>query len=303
MPSLIIDCDPGCDDAIAILLALKHSDLKAITTVSGNVPLAQTTENALMTIALAKAQTPVYAGASRPLESTPTQTNISHGSDGLGGIERLSHDRTCESYSARDYLLNHVSNEDWVIALGPLTNLGEVLQQDPDWGKRIGGISIMGGSTTTGNISPVAEFNSYTDPHAAAKVYASGAKLIMCGLNLTHQLLVTDSTMTAVLELGTQQSTFVAALLNFLLQRIERSVGTRSAPLHDPCAVLAVTHPSLFDFEELSVEVETEGDLTRGMTVVDQRTTRPRLMPNTLVAKQINVALALQVITDSFVEA
>lgn len=302
MPSLIVDCDPGCDDAIAILLALKHSELKAITTVSGNVSVAQSTANALMTVALAEAKTPVYSGASRPLAGTPIQSNISHGNDGLGGIERLSHDRTVESLSARDYLLNHVTSEDWIIALGPLTNLGEVLTQDPDWGKRIGGISIMGGSTTIGNVTPVAEFNSYTDPHAASKVYTSGANLIMCGLNLTHQLLVTDSIVTALRDLDTQQSTFVAALLNFLLQRIESSVGTWSAPLHDPCAVLAVTHPSLFEFEELSVEVEREGDLTRGMTVIDQRTTRPRLIPNTLVAKQIDVTHALQVITDSFLE-
>ena len=157
----------------------------------------------------------------------------------------------------------------------------------------------MGGSTSMGNITPVAEFNSYADPHAAAKVYSSRAKLKMCGLNLTHQLLISDATVVSISALGTPISNFVAVLLNFLLHRTEQSVGYRSAPLHDPCAVLAVTHPSLFKFEELSVEIEIDGGLTRGMTVVDQRTTRPRLVPNTLVAKYIDASKAIQVLVDS----
>lgn len=252
-----------------------------------------------MTIALATAEVPVYEGASRPLELPSRQNNVSHGSDGLGEITRFPHNRTTESMSACDYLLNCVTNDDWVVALGPLTNLGEVLKQDPNWGKRIGGVSIMGGSTSIGNTTPVAEFNIHADPHAAAQVYTSGAKLKMCGLNLTHQLLISDPIVASIRALGSPISKFVAALLNFLLHRIEQSVGSRSAPLHDPCAVLAVTHPSLFKFEELSVEIEIDGGLTRGMTVVDQRTTRPRLIPNTLVAQYIDVCKAIQVIVDS----
>ena len=299
MTSLIIDCDPGCDDAIAILLALKHAEVKAITTVSGNVPVSQTTENALMTVALANSETPIFVGARQPLEVAPMQNSVSHGSDGFGEIKRFSHNRTCEARSACDFLLNSVSTDDWVVALGPLTNLGEALQQDSEWGKRIGGISIMGGSTSFGNVTPVAEFNTYSDPHAAAKVFASGARLKMCGLNLTHQFLVTDATVSSICDLGTPQSNFAASLLNFSLSRLQRLVGVRRTPLHDPCAVLAVTHPTLFEFEELSVKVETEGRLTRGMTVIDQRTSRPRLLPNALVAKHINTSEATQVLVDS----
>lgn len=299
MRSLIIDCDPGCDDAIAILLALRHAKVKAITTVSGNVPVSQTTENALMTVAIANTDTPVYSGASKPLNGPQIHNDASHGNNGLGGIERFSHSRSSESVSACDFLLECVSNGDWVVALGPLTNLAEALALDPDWGKRIGGISIMGGSTSIGNITPVAEFNTFADPHAATKVYTSGAKLKMCGLNLTHQLQVTDETVTMVRELGTVKSTFVATLLEFLLNRAERMVGSRCAPLHDPCAVLAVTHPTLFKFEECSVKIETQGSLTRGMTVIDQRTTRPRLVPNTLVATHIDATRAIEVLVDA----
>ena len=299
MMSVVVDCDPGCDDAIAILLALRHANVKAITTVCGNVPVAQSTENALMTVAIANAETPVYSGASKPLNGPRIHNDVRHGSDGLGGLNRSSHSRTCESNSACDFLLECVSKDDWVIALGPLTNLAEALARDSEWGKRIGGISIMGGSMSSGNITPVAEFNTYADPHAAAKVYASCAKLRMCGLNLTHQFQVTDETVTLVNELATAKSAFVADLLKFLLNRADKMIGSRSAPLHDPCAVLAVTHPTLFNFEECSVEIETQGRLTCGMTVIDQRTTRPRLVPNTFVATHIEATRAIEVLVDS----
>lgn len=296
MTSIIIDCDPGCDDAIAILLALQHTDVKAITTVCGNVGVEQTTANALMTVALEDSEIPVYAGACQPLEVEPIKDNLTHGSDGLGGIARFPHNRQSEPMSACDYLLNCVSKEDWVVALGPLTNLGEVLTRDSAWGKRIRGISIMGGSTTIGNITPVAEFNTYADPHAAAAVYASGANLRVCGLNVTHQLQVTDETVNQVSNLGSRQSDFAAALMNHSLSHMERIIGKRFAPLHDPCAVLAVTHPSLFRFEQLAVQVETEGRLTRGMTVIDQRTTRTRIAPNSLVAQSLDVTQALKIL-------
>ena len=299
MKSVIIDCDPGCDDAIAILLALRHANVKAITTVSGNVPVAQSTENALMTVAVANAETPVYAGACKPLNGHRIHNDASHGRDGLGGVNRVSHNRNPESTSACEFLLNCVSEDDWVIALGPLTNLAKALAQDSDWGKRVAGISIMGGSVSIGNITPVAEFNVFADPHAAARVYTSGAKLKMCGLNLTHQLVVTDATKSLVSEISSATSSFVTNLLKFLLNRAEKVVGIRCAPLHDPCAVLAVTHPTLFEFEACSVEIETQGVLTNGMTVVDQRTTRPRRVPNTLVATQIDSTRAIEVVVES----
>ena len=296
MKSIVIDCDPGCDDVLAILLALRHSHVKGITTVGGNVPLAQTTTNALMVVALANAETPVFAGANPPPTNAPVPSHFVHGSDGLGNFARVSHSRSYEIQSATEFLLDCVTSDDWVVAIGPLTNIGEVLDRDPGWGKRIGGISIMGGSSSAGNVTPAAEFNVYIDPHAAAKVYASGANLKVCGLNLTHQLQITDATVRTIDEMATRQSTFASSILNHTLNSMSNLIGTRRAPLHDPCAVLAVTHPSLFDFEELSVQVETDGSLTRGMTVIDQRTTRPRLVPNAFVAQHINAARALDVI-------
>ena len=299
MESLIIDCDPGVDDMVALLLAHHVAHVKGICTVSGNVPVETTTQNALLATELLHATTPVCQGLSRPLDSDPIHSEHVHGSDGLGGVGRIEHQRTPAEGCAVEFLLESAAPDDWIVALGPLTNLATAIQRDPAWVDRIRGISLMGGSTTHGNITPTAEFNVYADPEAAAIVFESGATIRMCGLNLTHQFLVSDSTVHSLHDIESGLATFVRPLFEFLIDRMQALNGRRVAALHDPCAVLAVTHPSLFEFEELSVHVELSGSLTRGMTVCDQRTTRSRHAPNVQVAQSINADAAFSLLFQS----
>lgn len=299
MESMIVDCDPGVDDAIAIILAHHLANLKGITTVSGNVPLEATTRNALHVISLLDADVPVCQGAAHPLVNRPAHSNHVHGSDGLGGLQPLDHSRRPSEQNAVDFLLETPTSDDWIVAIGPLTNLALAIQRDSEWVNRIKGISLMGGSTSHGNVTASAEFNIHFDPEAAAQVFNSGANIRMCGLNLTHQFLVTEESIERLKHSNGQLARFAEPLLRFLIGRMEKLSGSRVAALHDPCAVLAATHPHLLEFEELSVQVELEGALTRGMTVCDQRTTRRRDPPNVEVAQAIDVEPAMQLLMDT----
>ena len=159
----------------------------------------------------------------------------------------------------------------WLVAVGPLTNVALALRLDPGLAERLAGISIMGGNWGPGNVSPVAEFNIWADPDAADEVFRSGANLVLAGLDLTHQFMIDDARRGAVRALGTSLATFGADLLDFFSHAYARTFGVPAeGPLHDPCAVLAVTDPRLFTTSRRHVEVETASDLTRGMTVVDQ---------------------------------
>jgi inosine-uridine nucleoside N-ribohydrolase len=295
MTQMIIDCDPGHDDAIALILAHQHADVLGITTVTGNAPLAATTANALTITALIGADTPVHRGASRPLVGEPKHAQAVHGESGLGGVTPLVHDRVVASEDAVDFLLEAAADV-WIVAIGPLTNLALAIDRDPTWARRVAGISIMGGSTTIGNATRVAEFNVYADPEAAAKVFSAGAKLTMCGLNLTHQLRTSDMVIENLRAAKASRANFAVQVLEFLHARMADLSGRNEAILHDPCAVLAVTHPDLIETQPRVVDVEVAGKLTRGMTVVDQRVTRLRDQANVNVAYRIDAARAMDLV-------
>ena len=295
---VIVDCDPGHDDMIALFLAHHFADVVAITTVSGNAPLAATTANALLATSVLGVETPVHAGASKPLTANAVHALGIHGSDGLGGVHRIEHNRKVASDDAVAFLLDEVNADVWIVALGPLTNIAHAIQAKPDWAVEIAGISLMGGSTTIGNVTAVAEFNVYADPEAASVVFASDANIKMCGLNLTHQFQTDETTILALRELDSTLGNFSIQSLTYLHDRIETLTGDRRAPMHDPCAVFALTHPELFQFEELAVSVELKGELTRGMTVADQRTTRRRSKPNVQVAQAIDADKANQLLVE-----
>ena len=299
MHTFILDCDPGIDDAIAIILAHSVATVKGITTVHGNVSLDKTTSNALQLVDFLGAETPIYAGADSPLIASTRHAEHVHGPDGLGGLQHSAHNRIQENEHAVEYLLDAVTLDDWVVAVGPLTNLAQVIEKDREWVQRIAGISIMGGGITGGNVTPAAEFNIYCDPEAAAAVFTSGAEIRMCGLNLTNQFSVTDDTLTQLTSINTKRSEFACKLVHFLLGAMENLAGNRIGQLHDVCAVLAVTHPELFTFEHLSVQVELTGSLTRGMTVCDERIAREREPANVQVAKTIDSGRALQLLLNS----
>ena len=306
-PRLIIDCDPGHDDAIALILAHRHAEVVGITTVSGNAPLDATTDNALMVTALLGAATPVHRGAAKPLAGEPAHASAVHGESGLGGVARIAHQRSAASDDAVGFLLDAADEALWVVAIGPLTNLALALERDPSWGRRLAGISIMGGSTDIGNVTRVAEFNIFADPEAAARVFSCGAHLTMCGLNLTRQLRSNDALAERLRRTDSPLAQFAAQSFDDLHDRIEGLTGDREAALHDPCAVLAVTHPQLLETRRQAVSVELNGTLTRGMTVVDQRPQPPSVgaarqgadAPTANVAYTIDADAAMAVVVEA----
>ena len=299
MTRLIIDCDPGHDDALALILAHRHAQVVGITSVSGNAPLARTTANALMVTALLDVDTPVVSGAAKPLVGEPIHAAVVHGESGLGGVDRIVHERTIAGDDAVGYLLDVAEADITVVAVGPLTNLAHAIERDPTWAKRIAGISIMGGSTDVGNATRVAEFNIFADPEAAAIVFESGADITMCGLNLTHQFQTSDTLTERLRDAATPKATFAAQIFDNLHERMETLIGRRASAMHDPCAVLAITHPHLLETEPRAVAVELAGTLTRGMTVVDQRVSRRRDQANANVAYGIDAERAWDVVMES----
>jgi inosine-uridine nucleoside N-ribohydrolase len=272
-----------------------------VTTVSGNAPLADTTRNALAVVELLGAKTPVHAGAARPLQAEPVHAALVHGANGLGGVELPPPVASVVSEDAVEFILEETRRvaDTWLVPIGPLTNIAMALQRDPDLPERIAGISLMGGSASVGNVTPIAEFNIWADPEAADIVFRCGALIRMCGLNLTHQLRTSDDLIEELTSHGTPLGNFVGQMFGYLHDRMADLMGERRAALHDPCAVLAVTHPELLEFEPRSVRIELKGELTRGMTVVDQRTTRRRDDPNVEVAFYIDAERAMRLVMAS----
>jgi inosine-uridine nucleoside N-ribohydrolase len=273
-PKIILDCDPGHDDAMAILLAGRHTELLGITAVSGNAPRSRTAPNALLMAQLLELDVPVHAGADRPLLAPARHATEVHGRTGLDGPRRPDLVRVLDSGDAVQFIIDTVRAHDdvWLVPVGPLTNIALAFRQAPDIVERIAGVSLMGGSATVGNVTSTAEFNVWADPDAAAIVFAAGVpELRMAGLNLTHQFYVDDDTVAAMRGHDNIAGHFGADLFEFYLATTRERTGRTRAALHDPCAVLAVTHPELFDFGLRHVVVETSGAHTSGMTVVDER--------------------------------
>lgn len=278
-PRLIIDTDPGHDDAIALILAHHFADVSGITTVAGNTSVKNGTLNAIRICDLFDVKTPVHQGASKPIASEPSFASEVHGVDGLGGIELPEPSRSETSDRAIEYLLDAVERDVWVVAIGPLTNIAHVLTRDKDWFNRIAGLSVMGGGAHGGNVTAAAEFNIYFDPEAADIVFRAGGKTMMNGLNLTHQVQISDKDLAKVYRASPEspRTRFIDQNFSKIIERLGSLTGTSEVAMHDPCAVLAVTHPELFDFVSRVVAVELNGAHTRGMTVVDER---PRVSRN-----------------------
>ena len=281
-PRVLIDCDPGHDDVLAIGVAARHCHIVAITTVAGNSPLVNTTRNALIATELfGLGAVAVHSGASGPLNGTSGGFATGpHGRSGLDGPLPRTPARNADGDDAVSFIIDTVRSEEglWLVPIGPLTNIALALRRAPDIASRVAGISIMGGSLTHGNVTSAAEFNIWFDPEAAAEVFASGAPLRMCGLDLTHQVAADGRFADALSAHGSDTSQFCAELMHFYQGYSARTRGLTGdaayaapAPLHDPCAVMAITHPELFSMQRLHVAVETAGAYTRGMTHADTR--------------------------------
>lgn len=301
-PAMILDCDPGHDDAIAIIVAARFGELLGITTVSGNVDLELTTRNALLTCQIAGIDVPVHSGAARPLVREARHAQFIHGESGLDGPEHPPLKLSVASEEAVRFIVDTVRSRDdvWLVAVGPLTNIALALRSAPDIARRLGGISIMGGGLDFGNVTPAAEFNIFADPEAAAVVFGAPVRRIVAPLDLTHQLLMDQDAIDRFRSTGSAVGRFVADLLDFYGNAYATAFsGRKEGPLHDPCAVLAVTHPELFEREELFVTVETQGELTRGMTLADRRGVRSDLAPNSEVLTRVDPVAALDLLVES----
>ncbi len=274
MHKVIIDCDPGHDDALAILLAGQHLKVLGITTVAGNQTLEKVTVNALKVLALMdRTDIPVHSGMHAPLLRPPHHAGHIHGETGMDGPVLPAPRQKVEDTHAVNFLIETARSIDdvWLVPVGPLTNVAMAIRQAPDIVGRLAGISLMGGSLTHGNATPTAEFNIWFDAEAARIVFESGIPIKMCGLNLTHQANVTDAVIARIAGLDNEVGNAVAELLRFYLGTVTESGGIRKAAMHDPCAMAALIDSDLIDFEPMHVSVETVGVDTYGMTVCDYR--------------------------------
>jgi inosine-uridine nucleoside N-ribohydrolase len=284
---IIIDTDPGQDDAIAILLALaspEELDVLGIVAVGGNVGLAQNARNALKVVELSgRTEVPVYAGCERPMRRVLVTAEHVHGPTGLDGPELPEPTKKLEAKHGVDYIIDTLRSEEpgtvTLCTLGPLTNIGMALVKAPDIAPRIREIVMMAGAYfEVGNITPAAEFNVYVDPEAADVVLRSGVPITMIPLDVTHGVLSYAHRIEGFSGIGNRAGQAVAEMIIFSQQFDLEKYGSEGAPLHDPCVIAWLLEPELFKGRKINVTIETASELTLGMTVADywQITDRPR---------------------------
>lgn len=275
---IIIDTDPGQDDAVAILLALASPDeleVLGITAVAGNVPLPLTQKNARIICELAgKPQVPVFAGCDAPLKRKLVTAEHVHGKTGLDGPQMADPVMPLQEQHAVDFIIEILRREAahtvTLCPLGPLTNIALAFQRAPDIVGRVQQIVLMGGAYfEVGNITPAAEFNIYVDPEAAEIVFASGVPLVVMPLDVTHKALTNRARVEAFRSLGNEAGRMVAEWTDFFERFDMQKYGSEGAPLHDPCVIAYLLRPALFAGRHINVEIETGSELTLGMTVAD----------------------------------
>jgi inosine-uridine nucleoside N-ribohydrolase len=265
---ILLDCDPGHDDAIALLLALASDevDLLGVSTVAGNQTLEKTTANAIRVLELAgRGEIPVAAGADRPLVREPHVAAYVHGETGLDGPELPPPQASPSEQHAVDFLAERLAGTT-LVATGPLTNIALLLARHPE--ARPERIVLMGGAIAEGNVTPAAEFNIWADPEAAARVFSSGLDVTMVGLDVTHKALVTAPHAERLRQAG-RVGRVVAELLDFYGRFHSEVYGFDGSPIHDAVAVAHVFDPTLLQVERLNVRIDSESELCRGRTVVD----------------------------------
>jgi inosine-uridine nucleoside N-ribohydrolase len=275
MQRILLDCDPGHDDAVAILLAARAPgiQLQAITTVAGNQVLEKTARNALKVCSLAGIRDiPIAAGMDRPLVRELHTAPEIHGVSGLDGPSIPEPDLTLVPTHGVDLLIERLRASDGdltIVATGPLTNVATAMRRAPDILPKIQRIVLMGGAIGLGNTTPAAEFNIYVDPEAAHIVFTSGRPVTMVGLDVTHQVLATPEVRARIRALGSPVAHLVDDLLGFYADRYRAVFGFDSPPLHDPCAVAHVVDPTLLTTQPMHVDIELRGEWTAGRTVCD----------------------------------
>lgn len=275
---IIIDTDPGQDDAVAILLALASPaevDLLGITCVAGNVPLDLTARNARIVCELAgRSDVAVFAGCDRPLARPLVTAEHVHGKTGLDGIDLPDPVMPLQGANGVDFIIDTLRAEPagsvTLVPIGPLTNIATAFRRAPDIVGKVQEIVLMGGAYfEVGNITPAAEFNIYVDPEAATEVFGSGVQLTVMPLDVTHKALTSRARVEAFRALPGRVGPAVASWTDFFERFDKEKYGSDGAPLHDPCTIAYLIRPELFSGRRINVEIETEGRFTRGMTVAD----------------------------------
>lgn len=299
----IIDCDPGHDDAIAILLAGRAKDLSLIgvTSVAGNQTIEKTTENARRIVELGGLTCPVVRGAARPILRAPIVAEMIHGESGLDGIDLPTPKRALAGENAVPWLAQEILKQPepvTLIPIGPLTNIAVLLLAFPEIRSNIEKIVIMGGAFGRGNRTPSAEFNILADPEAAKIVFDAGIPLYMVGLDATHQVMATPSIIERIRKMDNQVSPAVTAWLSFFTGAYNKFYGMEGGPLHDPLAVAAVLDSDVVQFNPMYVDVETRGGVTDGRTVCDIIGVT-RKEPNAHVATKVNTNLFWDILFDA----
>jgi purine nucleosidase len=302
---IIIDTDPGQDDAVAILLALASPELEVlgITAVAGNVPLALTEKNARKICELAgRPDVKVHAGAIRPMVRSLVTAEEVHGKTGLDGPVLAEPTMALQDRHAVDYLVETLmarpAGTITLCTLGPLTNIALALVREPRIASRIKQIVAMGGGYFEGgNVTPSAEFNIYVDPHAARLVFEAGIPLTLIPLDCTHQALTTAKRVEAFRAMNNKSGPATAAMLDFFERFDENKYGTDGGPLHDPCVIAWLLQPELFEGKLVNVSVECESELTMGMTVVDWWRVTKRA-PNATVVRNVNAEGFFRLLTE-----
>lgn len=292
---IILDCDPGHDDAIAILLAVQSPriDLRAVTTTFGNCSIEDATLNALRILTLAGAtSTPVARGAAGSLAGLSELGNYVHGVSGLDGPEMPEPGFELSEKTAVELMRSVLEASECpvtIVATGPITNVAMLLESHPEIAAKIAEIIFMGGSTERGNHTPTAEFNTYADPEALDIVIASGIPIRMVGLNLTHQALATPEVVARMQAMQHSIGRICGEWMGFFGSSYHAVWNFDSPPVHDPCTLAALIEPELITWQECFLAVETKGEWTRGATVVDLHN-RYAKSPNATVAMKLDAA-------------
>lgn len=275
---LILDCDPGQDDAVALFLAFSSPDeldILGITTIAGNVPLELTQRNARMMCDVAKKEDlRVYSGCDRPMQRESITAEYIHGATGIDGLDIFEPATPLQEQHAVDFIIETLlsAEEDSItlVPTGPLTNIGTAIDREPSLLKSIKDIVLMGGAMReSGNRSPSAEFNIMVDPHAADVVFKCGRPITVMGLDVTHQVLSTRERVERIKALDNDVADATAGMLSFFDRYDKKKYSSEGAPLHDPCTIAFLLKPELFEGKMCNVTVETESELTIGHTAVD----------------------------------
>ncbi|SFH52314.1 pyrimidine-specific ribonucleoside hydrolase [Tindallia magadiensis] len=300
---VIIDCDPGHDDAIALLLAIASEELevRAVTTVGGNQTSEKTLNNAMRILSFAGVrEIPVAPGASQPLVRELQIAPEVHGESGLEGPHLPEPNFKPYGKGAIELMEEIImTSKDKIVLIptGPLTNIATLLLTVPEVKDRIERISLMGGSAVGGNWTPAAEFNILVDPEAADVVFKSGIPITMSGLDVTHKAQIYDEEIESIRLQGGKVSVMVAELLDFFA-KFHKEMGFEGSPLHDPCAVAWLIKPDIFTTKHLHVDIETKGEFTTGATVVDYRGVTGK-SPNTEVIYDVDREAFIKLLMDS----